>query len=132
MIEKLFTYNYLDSHSLIGHLYVIFITILGFGLFNAVDLSSLSLQLANMFALSDIPLLSYETIYYLRSYGIIIIISLIASTPLLKTIVSKLKENEKIKLFIDFVEPLVYVGLFIIVVAYLVDGSFNPFLYFRF
>ncbi len=132
VIEKLFTYNYLDSRPLIGHLYVIFITILGFVLFNATNLSSLSLQLANMFALSDIPLLSYETIYYLRSYGVIIIISLIASTPLLKTIVSKLKENEKIKLFIDFVEPLVYVGLFIIVVAYLVDGSFNPFLYFRF
>jgi len=132
VLEKLFTYNYLDSHPLIGHLYVIFITILGFVLFNATDLSTLGLQLANMFGLSDIPILSYETIYYLRSYGVIIIISLIASTPLLKNIVSKLKENEKIKLFIDLVEPLVYLGLFIIVVAYLVDGSFNPFLYFRF
>ncbi len=130
--EKLFTFNYLDKHPFIGRIYVFIVTLFGFVLFNAVDLSSLTVQLSNMFNLSDIPLISYETVYYLKSYGVIIIISLIASTPFFKNVVSRLKENKVSKLIIDIVEPFVYVILFIVIVGYLVDGSFNPFLYFRF
>lgn len=132
VIEKLFTFSYLDKHPFIGHLYVFIITLFGFVLFNAADLSSLSIQLSNMFGLADIPFISYETIYYLKSYGVIIAISIIASTPLFKTIVSKLKENRISKLVIDIIEPFVYIVLFVVVTGYLVDGSFNPFLYFRF
>ncbi len=132
VIEKLFTYKFLNNHPFIGHSYVILLTILGFVLFNATDLSSLIIQLKNMFCLADIPLISLETIYYLKSYAVIIIISIISATPIFKNIISSLKENQPLKLFIDIVEPFVYIILFMIVVSYLVDGSFNPFLYFRF
>lgn len=132
VIEKIFTFNFLNDHPFIGHSYVILLTILGFVLFNATDLSSLIIQLKNMFCLADIPLISLETIYYLKSYAVIIIISIISATPIFKNIISSLKENQPLKLFIDIVEPFVYIILFMIVVSYLVDGSFNPFLYFRF
>ncbi|MDI9541135.1 MAG: MBOAT family O-acyltransferase [Bacillota bacterium] len=132
IIEKLYTFRYLDNHPFIGHIYIILITLFGFVLFNAADLSSLGIQLSNMLGLSDIPFISYETIYYLRSYVVIIVISIAASTPLFKNIISKLKENKVAKLILDILEPFVYISLFILVISYLVDGSFNPFLYFRF
>ncbi|MGI6608440.1 MAG: MBOAT family O-acyltransferase [Erysipelotrichaceae bacterium] len=132
VIEKIFTYDFFNNHSIIGHFYVILITIFGFVLFNATDLFNLSIQLSNMFGLSDIPLISDETTYYLRSYRSIITIALLASTPLFKDIIAKVKENNTAKFIIDIIEPVVYIFLFIITVSYLIDGSFNPFLYFRF
>ena len=57
---------------------------------------------------------------------------LIGATPLVKTAVLKLKEKKGINLAINVIEPLFQVALLLIVTAYFVDGSFSPFLYFRF
>jgi alginate O-acetyltransferase complex protein AlgI len=46
--------------------------------------------------------------------------------------VIKVKEIPVGEKLIDLLEPLVLAGLLLLVTAYLVDGSFNPFLYFRF
>jgi len=53
-------------------------------------------------------------------------------TGLAKEEIEKLKENNKIKMLINLLEPIVIVILLLIVTAYLVDNSYNPFLYFRF
>ena len=84
-----------------------------------------------MFFLNNIPLVGKETIYYFKSNLILFIISIIASTPLLKIIVSKIKES-KLKIVIDVLEPVTYIILLILVTSFLIDASFNPFLYFRF
>ena len=70
--------------------------------------------------------------YYLRSYLIILIIAIIGSTPLFKDICNKLKQNKKFTVFMDILEVLYCFILLIIVTAFLIDASFNPFLYFRF
>ena len=57
----------------------------------------------------------------------VLVLSLIGATPLVKTIAAKLPEKVAVVL-----EQLVTVGLLLACTAYLVDGSFNPFLYFRF
>ena len=81
-----------------------------------------------MFGLNKLSFTNTETIYYLKNYLIILIISIISSTPLLKLLIQKIK-NEKI---INIVEPIIYIILLILSTAFIIDESFNPFLYFRF
>jgi alginate O-acetyltransferase complex protein AlgI len=56
----------------------------------------------------------------------------IGATPLLKILIEKLKEKNTIKKIINLAEPIAMVLLMIVVTSYLVAGSYNPFLYFRF
>ena len=84
-----------------------------------------------MLFINEIPLYNKEVIYYLRSYLVLIIISIISATPLIKIVINKLR-NTKIKNIINILEPIVYLTLLILCTAYLIDASFNPFLYFRF
>ena len=68
-----------------------------------------------------------ETLYYLRSYGGVIFLSLIGATPLVKYLATRIPAK-----ILTVLEPVVLLVLLVICTAYLVDGSFNPFLYFRF
>ena len=81
-----------------------------------------------MFGLNKLSFTNTETIYYLKNYLIILIISIISSTPLLKLLIQKIK-NKKI---INIAEPIIYIILLILSTAFIIDESFNPFLYFRF
>ena len=81
-----------------------------------------------MFFINNINFVNNETIYHIRNYIVIFIIAIIASTPLLKTIIQKIKHKK----IINILEIICYFVLLIVVTAFLVDSSFNPFLYFRF
>ena len=63
---------------------------------------------------------------------LLIISGIIGATPIVKNTVEKIFENSKISKFIWVLEPVGLVALLAVMTAYLVDGSFNPFLYFRF
>ena len=84
-----------------------------------------------MFFLNNIPFINNETIYYLKSYLVIFIISIFSATPLLKNIIKKLS-NTKFKNVINILEVITLITLLTITTAFLIDESFNPFLYFRF
>lgn len=81
-----------------------------------------------MFFIGSKALINGESLYYLRSYLFPLIIAIVGCTPLPKRIATKL-ENEKIMVIF---EPLFVAVLLITTTAFLVDGSFNPFIYFRF
>lgn len=85
MIEKLWLLKYLKEFRLLNHLYVMFIVILSFVLFNAADLHEAFSDIINMFGMGSIPLVSKEALYYLSSYSMLFLIAMIACTPLLKT-----------------------------------------------
>ena len=57
--------------------------------------------------------------------------AIIGATPALKLLVEKIKNTKWLNV-LNVLEPIMHVTLLILVTAYLVDGSFNPFLYFRF
>ena len=107
--------------------YVLLAVIISFVLFNAASLTQAVGDLAGMFGLAGLPLVSGESLYYLRSYGVIFVLAIIGSTPVVKLAAEKLPRRVA-----DVLEPVLTVGLLLICTAYLVDGSFNPFLYFRF
>ena len=125
MIEKLFLLKQLEKTKIINHLYVLFLVVISFVIFNATSIFELGRDLQGMFGMRGLPLVSAETIYYLRSYAVVFVIAILGATPLPKKIVSKIKA-------VQYVEPIALLLLMVIATAYLVDGSFNPFLYFRF
>ena len=130
LIEKLFLKKYLDKTKVIKHIYTLIIVVISFLIFS-VDGKEIIPELKNIFMLSDVPFIVDETIYYLKSYFVILVIACVSATPLFSTLVTKLKTT-KLKKFIDIMEPIYYLVLLILEAAYLIDSSFNPFLYFRF
>ena len=81
-------------------------------------------NLKNMFGFGVLPAVSKETVYYLKSYTPCLLMAVVGSTPLVKKLVSRWKNS--------MLETVVLAVLFLLVTAFLVNGSFNPFLYFRF
>lgn len=125
VIEKTFLLKWTQKSNVISRVYVLFLVIISFVIFNASTIQEALGYIGGMIGIGDYPVISYETIFYLKNYGIVLIIGLIGATPIPKNLGAKLKITK-------WLEPLVLVGLLAMVTAYLVDGSFNPFLYFRF
>ena len=108
--------------------YVLLVVVLGFVLFNAADLSQALGDIGGMFGFAGVPLVTPATLYYLRSYGVLLVLAVVGSTPLVRNTAKRLESTRAVAIL----EP-VLLGLALLVCsAYLVDGSFNPFLYFRF
>ena len=89
-------------------------------------------NILGLFGANKEKIINQETIYYLKSNLVLLIISIIGATPFMKTFIEKLKSNNKMNRIVNLFEPVVLICLLLIVTAYLVDNSYNPFLYFRF
>ena len=131
IIEKKFLKKYLDKTKIIKYIYTSLIVIISFLIFNSTSLDMIITKLRNMFIINKIPLVGAESIYYLKNNLVLLIISLIGATPLVKNIISKLQET-KLKKVISVLEPITYIILLVLSTSFLIDESFNPFLYFRF
>ena len=110
------------------HCYVLLATILGFVLFNAESLSQAGSDIASLFGFGGLPAVTPETLYYLKSYGLLFILGFIGSTPVVKLAAQKVSETKAGPVL----EMLTLAALLLVCTGYLVDGSFSPFLYFRF
>ena len=133
VLEKYFLREILDRlPSFIGHIYLIFFITISFVIFNANGMNEVKDNLMGMFGLLDVPLYNSETIYYLRNYGLVFIIGIIASTPLTLYLINMMFKNNKLKKIMEVLQLIILIFLLLVITGYLVDGSFNPFLYFRF
>ena len=108
----------------VRHGYVLLVIAVSFVIFNAADLSQAGSDLAGMFGLGGVPLVTAETLYYLRSYAGVFVLGLIGATPWPKKLA--------LKRDMPMADAAVMAALLLLCTASLVDGSFNPFLYFRF
>ena len=113
---------------ILRHGYVLLITILGFVLFNAESISQAGSDLAALFGFGGLPAVTMETLYYLRSYGLLLILGIVGSTPVVKQLAQKVSQTRAGSVL----EVLGLAVLLLVCTGYLVDGSFSPFLYFRF
>lgn len=120
-MEKNGLLNLLNKHKLISHIYTIFFILVGWVLFAVIDLN----QIINFFKKMFIFNAGNEWIYYLRNYIITYTIAIIFSTSFLKKIYNKFVKS-------NIVDTIILITIFLLSIAYLVDSSYNPFLYFRF
>jgi alginate O-acetyltransferase complex protein AlgI len=113
---------------LLKHIYVMLVVILGFVLFNAETLGQAAGDIAGLFGFAGLPFLTPETLYYLRSYGLLFVLGFVGSTPVVRSLARRVSETKPGAVL----EPAVLIVLLLLCTGYLVDGSFSPFLYFRF
>lgn len=132
VVEKLWLYKKLNNSKVLGRIYALFLITISFVIFNVNTLGEIGEYLKNMFFLGGSEIVNAEYAYYLRSYGILLFIAIIGATSLPKKLYELFRRIKVTSLCLVVVEPLVLVALLLICTAYLIDGSFNPFLYFRF
>lgn len=132
MAEKRFLLPILEKHPLLSRLYMLLVLPVSFVLFNADSVQQAFSSIAAMFGGNGLPLWNVETLYYLRSYAIVLLIALVGATPYPAGIARKLAETKWGNRLQTAAEPLLLCALLLVNTAFLVDGSYNPFLYFRF
>lgn len=135
IIEKIFLKKYLDKlPSIVTRIYTLIIVMISFIIFNGEGTEQILQNIGGLVGINGIPLISTESIYYFKSYLMIIIIGIMGATPIPKNIANSknIEHTKKIHKIINILEPIYLVAIFIICTSYIIDGSFNPFLYFRF
>ena len=130
VIEKRFFLKFFEKHKIIGNMVTNILVVIGFVFFyNEKNILDIFIK---MFTGRGISFTNVSTNYYLLNYFVLLIISFIACTPLLKNIINKCKKNKNLNIVISIVEPIILIGLLVLSTAFIVDESSNSFLYFRF
>ena len=132
IIEKLWLYKKLEGSKVLSRIYTLFFIAISFVIFNVNTVGEIGIYLKNMFFMGGSALVGAEYIYYLKSYGLILVISIIGATSLPKKLYGLCRKNGITDKCLVVLEPTVLVAILLLSTAYLIDGSFNPFLYFRF
>ena len=127
LVEKFFLGKYLKG-KVLPRIYVMLLTILGFVLFHSATASEALLEIGRMFGLGGLPVVNATALYYLKSYAVLLVLCALGSTPLPKYLAGKIQAHKAIVVL----QPAMVLAVLLLVTACLVDGSFNPFLYFRF
>ena len=130
LIEKFFLGRILEkAPKAVRHIYVMLIVFVSWSFFDAVGFDAAFIVIGRMFGAGADVFAGREALYYLRSYAVPIVIGVIGVTPLVKIISEKVRAT---KFPITVVEPVLLAVILIVATASMVDGSFNPFIYFRF
>ena len=128
MLEKFFLLKVLNkAPALVGHIYTLFFVVVSWAIFAIEDFAQLSSYLKVMFGLGGVPLMDAKLGYYVTSYLPILLVAAVASTPLGAKLYHKLKTPAA-----EVVCTVLVLAGLVVCTAYLVDGTYNPFLYFRF
>ena len=131
IMEKGFLLKPLQKLPVLSHLYTLLLVAVSFVIFDSAGLSEAATHLGRMFGAGGIPLVTGEALYYLGSYAVTFIIAIIGATPFPTRMAKQLSEGKGGRA-LSILAPAALVLVLAVVTAYLVDGSFNPFLYFRF
>ncbi len=121
-IEKLWLLKKLEKCRVLSHVYTLFFVLISFVIFNGETIPQAFSQIGGLFGAGGLPLLSAEALYCLRSFWVVLLLGILGATPL----------PRKLFRIPAMAEPAALAALWLLLTAYLVDGSFNPFLYFRF
>ncbi len=127
MIEKSFLLKKLNKAPVIGHVYTLLVAVCGWVLFDLPSLSAAGSYYASMFGFAQGGFANAADIFYLKNYALIFIAAIIASMPIGAKIYRSLPCRVQ-----NVLTPVLIVCVLVLSTAYLVDASYNPFLYFRF
>ena len=146
--EKLWYGEALAQTRFLKHLYVLLLIAVSFVIFDAASVSDAFRTIGSLFGLGGLPRSDVLARYYFDSYSGVFLVAIVgatpptsatgeislasSATPLPAKIVRQFSEEGPGKKIMSVAEPMVLLALLAVVTAYLVDGSFNPFLYFRF
>ncbi len=131
-IEKMWLGKHLAKSNVLSRIYLLFLIIISFVIFNAASMGEALQYIGGMFGIGAVGFAGAQWLYYLTSYAFILIIAAVGATPIPKKAVEHLRKSKYGNIIVSVLSPLFAVFVILLCTAYLVDGSFNPFLYFRF
>lgn len=130
IIEKIFLNKYLEKlPKILSRIYVLIIVMISFIIFSGENMNQIIQNIGGLVGCAESNFISKESLYYFKSYLVVFIVAIIGATPIFKNIIQNRKNIDK---FINILEPIYLLIIFVISTSYIIDGSFNPFLYFRF
>lgn len=134
MAEKLWLLKILNQLKLhfFKHIYTLFLVTISFVIFDAVSVREAFSTIISMLGFSSLPAVSFESIYYLKSYAVILMTAILGATPVMAGFIRRIRQMKYGTPVINVFELVYLTALLVVCTAYLIDGSFNPFLYFRF
>lgn len=133
IIEKIFLNKFMEKlPSFIRRIYVLFIVMILFIIFSSDNMPVALTNIKGLFGMNGEAFVNDYTLHYLKSYLPVLIIALLGSTPFIKILIDKLRKNKYVNSIINILEPILIVVILVVVTSYLIDNSYNPFLYFRF
>ena len=132
IMEKLWLLKPLSKCRPLAHLYVVFFVVISFVIFNAENMGQALSDIGGLFGAGGIPLVSAEAVYCLRSFALVLILAVLGAPPPLRKGLVRLSQYPTAGKVLNALEPFTLFVLLLVMTGYLVDGSFNPFLYFRF
>jgi len=139
IIEKAFLGKWLKGMpKAVGHIYALLVVVVGWVLFEFEDLSACAKYIASMFGFGGLKLIDSQGLYYIYTNGALLIIAILCATPFIKSIFLNLKtrimqkDNTRATMIGSILVPVAFLLLMVLSTAYLVNESYNPFLYFRF
>lgn len=122
-LEKRWFKDFLDRHRIFGRIYTLFLVIVGWGIFERTDLKSLGAFFATLF--SRVPTAAGD-LFRVRNVLAFLVIGVLFATDGPRRLYERAKEKWA---------PtglLVPAALFLLSMIFLVNETYNPFLYFRF
>ena len=111
------------SPTFISHGYLLLVVMISWVFFALESQTQIVMYLKAMFGMGDAGLLNTETLYHLSNYGFMLLIGAVFATPYM---------NQLKKYLRPWILYIFYAAILVLSTAYLVDSTFNPFLYFRF
>lgn len=111
------------SPSFIQHGYLLIVVMISWVFFSLENQTQIVVYLKAMFGMGGAGILNTETLYHLSNYGVMLLIGVVFATPYM---------NQLKKYIKPWMLYIFYIGILVLSTAYLVDSTFNPFLYFRF
>lgn len=147
MFEKLFLLKWLKkAPAWIGHIYSMFLVVIGWTIFAQTDMSQLGRYLKTMFGIGAHGGADADFFYFLSTNAVLLILLVVCSIDhrfwlrkiCRKSVASENAENDNIYQWCElsrgltYAKPIIMVVLLVVSFAFLVGDSYNPFLYFRF
>ena len=132
ILEKYIYGKYLERSHILSRIYFFFITVFGFIIFDTEKLSLIPTKIGELFGVGTTAFCDTSSLFYVSSYLFTLIIAVICAVPIGKKIGERLSAGKKSAYAFTCLKYAACFAMLLLATAYLIDGSYNPFLYFRF
>ncbi len=127
ILEKLFLLKWLDRHHAVGHVYTLLVAISGWVIFQQTSVDQTLVFFKAMYGFGAAGFCTDKDLYYLAGFGAMLLAACFASLPVGRSLFARLPEKCR-----AVAVPVLVALVLTVATAYMVDSTYNPFLYFRF